>query len=80
MDVNSSIVFIMLPHEDIDNKIVASIKEVGDSPIISVRARDGATWHRAIIDGVEIDVIKIGDNVVAGYPTGKVNAPNPSGF
>ena len=63
-----------------ESKIIASIKEVGDSPIISVRARDGATWHRAIIDGVEIDVIKIGDNVVAGYPTGKVNAPKPSGF
>lgn len=42
--------------------------------------RDGATWHRAIVDGVEIDVIKLGDNIVSGYPTGKVNEPIPGGF
>ena len=63
-----------------DSKILDSIKEVGESPTISVRQRDGATFHRQIIDGVEIDVIKIGDDVVSGYPTGKVNAPKPSGF
>ena len=63
-----------------DSKIIDSIKNVGESPAISVRQRDGATWHRQIIDGVEIDVIKIGDNVISGYPTGKVNAPKPSGF
>ena len=63
-----------------ESKIISSIKEVGDSPVISVRERDGATWHRQIIDGVEIDVIKINEDVVSGYPTGKVNAPKPSGF
>lgn len=63
-----------------DSKIIDSIKNVGDSPTVSVRQRDGATWHRQIIDGVEIDVIKLGDNVVSGYPTGKINAPKPSGF
>lgn len=63
-----------------DSKIIDSIKEVGESPTISVRQRDGATFHRQIIDGVEIDVIKIGDDVVSGFPTGKVNAPKPSGF
>ena len=60
--------------------IIDSIKEVGDSPAISVRKRDGATWHRKIIDGVEIDVVKLGDEVVSGYPTGKVNASKPAGF
>lgn len=63
-----------------DSKIIESIKDVGDSPAIAVRGRDGATWHRKIVDGVEIDVIKLGDDVVFGYPTGKVNAPKPSGF
>ncbi len=63
-----------------DSKIIDSIKEVGDSPIVSIRGRDGATWHRKVIDGVEIDVIKLGDDVVSGYPTGKINAPKPSGF
>lgn len=63
-----------------NTKILDSIKDVGNSPTISVRGRDGATWHRAIVDGVEIDVIKLGDNIVSGYPTGKVNAPIPGGF
>lgn len=63
-----------------DSKIIDSIKSVGDSPAVSVRQRDGATWHRQIIDGVEIDVIKLGDDVISGYPTGKINAPKPSGF
>ena len=63
-----------------DSKIIDTIKEVGDSPSISVRGRDGATWHRKIVDGVEVDVIKLGNDVISGYPTGKVNAPKPSGF
>lgn len=63
-----------------NSKIIQSIKEVGDSPVRSVRERDGATWHRQIVDGVEIDVIKLGDDVISGYPTGKIGAPNPSGF
>lgn len=27
-------------------KFINSIKNVGDSPTVSVRQRDGATWHR----------------------------------
>ncbi|MBC1574665.1 transposase [Listeria booriae] len=63
-----------------DTKILDSIKDIGNSSPISVRGRDGATFHRAIVDGVEIDVIKLGDNIISGYPTGKVNAPFPGGF
>ena len=63
-----------------DSKIIDTIKEVGDSPFISVRGRDGATWHRKIVDGVEVDVIKLGNDVISGYPTGKINAPNHQDF
>ncbi|WP_342560588.1 T7SS effector LXG polymorphic toxin [Psychrobacillus sp. FSL W7-1457] len=63
-----------------DIKILDSITDIGNSPPISIRDRDGATFHRGIIDGVEIDVIKIGDTVVSGYPTGQINAPLPGGF
>lgn len=63
-----------------DSKIINAIKKVGDSRVLSVRVRDGATWHRQIIDGVEIDVIKLGNSVISGYPTGNVNAPRPLGF
>lgn len=60
--------------------ILDSITDIGDSPPISSRERDGATFHRGIVDGVEIDVIKIGDTVVSGYPTGQINAPLPGGI
>lgn len=63
-----------------DTKILDNMKKIGDSSPISIRGRDGATFHRAIVDGVEIDVIKIGDNIISGYPTGQVNAPLPGGF
>ncbi|MFJ8087135.1 EndoU domain-containing protein [Lysinibacillus sp. NPDC095746] len=63
-----------------DIKILDSISDIGNSPSISIRGRDGATLHRGIVDGVEIDVIKIGDTVVSGYPTGQINAPLPGGF
>ncbi|WP_201262226.1 EndoU domain-containing protein [Lysinibacillus mangiferihumi] len=63
-----------------DIKILDSITDIGNSPPISIRGRDGATFHRGIIDGVEIDVIKIGDTVVSGYPTGQINAPLSGGF
>ena len=53
-----------------DNKIIESIKTIGDTPSIGVRSRDGATLHRGIIDGVQVEVIKIGNNVTSGYPTG----------
>ena len=63
-----------------ETEIISAIKKTGNSSIIAIRAKDGATFHRQIINGVEIDVIKINNEVVSGYPTGKVNAPYPSGF
>ena len=63
-----------------ETDIIESIRITGDSPVLSTRARDGATFHRQIINDVEIDVIKIENNVISGYSTGKVGAPYPSGF
>jgi hypothetical protein len=53
-----------------DTKIIDSIKKVGNGKEIGFRNHDGAKLFRQVIDGVEIEVIKIGDNVVSGYPTG----------
>ncbi|WP_231382366.1 MULTISPECIES: EndoU domain-containing protein [Bacillus] len=55
--IKSSTVF---PDSWNDTKIVNSVENIGNSKAISTRARDGATWHRGTIDGVEIDVIKKG--------------------
>ncbi len=63
-----------------ETEIINAVKKTGDSPVLATRDRDGATFHRQIINGVEIDVIKINNEVVSGYPTGKLNAPYPSGF
>jgi len=53
-----------------DASIIEAVKTVGNKPAIGIRARDGATLHRSIVNGVEIEVIKIGNNVTSGYPTG----------
>ncbi|MBC1516400.1 EndoU domain-containing protein [Listeria immobilis] len=62
-----------------DTKILESSTSIGNTPI-SVRSSDGATWHRSVIDGVEIDVIKRGNEIISAYPTGTVNGPPPVGF
>lgn len=35
-----------------DIKIIDSITDIGNSPPISIRGRDGATFHRGIVNGV----------------------------
>lgn len=63
-----------------DGKILDSIARIGDTPKIGERTRDGATLHRGIVDGVQVEVIKIGDDVVSGYPTGGGATSLLSGF
>lgn len=63
-----------------DTKILESSKRIGNNTPINVRTSDGATWHRSIVDGVEIDVIKRGNEIISAYPTGTVNGPPPVGF
>ncbi|MEK3682888.1 EndoU domain-containing protein [Paenibacillus sp. FSL R10-2736] len=70
----------LFPESWSDEQIIRDITYVGNTPAISKRLRDGATWHRATINGIEIDVIKVGEDVTSGYPTGTINAPRPSGF
>ncbi|CAH8244590.1 EndoU domain-containing protein [Paenibacillus melissococcoides] len=70
----------LFPESWSDEKIIDSIAKIGDTPKIGQRARDGATLHRGIVDGVQVEVIKIGDNVVSGYPTGGGATSLLSGF
>ena len=44
----------------------------GNLSPISVRTSDGTMLYRETIGGVQIEVIKIGDTVTSGYPTGSV--------
>ena len=61
------------------DQILTAIKQVGDGPAISTRQTDGATLHQGSVDGVAITVIKNGNAVTAGYPTGGNTTP-PGGF
>ena len=63
-----------------DSKIMGSINKVGATEPIGYRSRDGATLFRTKIDGVEIEVIKIGDKVTSAYPTGGGAKALASGF
>ncbi|MDR9855920.1 EndoU domain-containing protein [Paenibacillus sp. VCA1] len=70
----------LFPESWSDEKIIDSIARIGDTPKIGERIRDGATLHRGIVDGVQVEVIKIGDDVVSGYPTGGGATSLLSGF
>ena len=59
--------------------IIDSIKSVGEDVPLAIRTSDGATFHRKAINGVSIDVIKRGPDVISGYPTGS-NLSYPRGF
>ena len=63
-----------------DAKIIDSIKQVGDGVPIGKRIADNSYLYRDIIDGVQIEVIKQGNNVIAGYPTGGGTIGLPTGF
>jgi len=70
----------LFPDSWSNQSIVDNIKKVGDMPHIGARASDGATLHRGAVNGVQIEVIKIGDNVTSGYPTGGGVTGMLSGF
>lgn len=63
-----------------DEKITNATRYVGQNPKIATRATDGATLHKGKVDGVEMDVIKKGDEVISGYPTGGSGGIDPSTF
>ena len=52
-----------------DEYVLSAIKYVGDMTPIQTRESDGATIHVGIVNGLKIMVVKIGDDVKAGYPS-----------
>ncbi len=61
----------VFPDSWTDDAIIDAVKKVGDSP--SIGMRDGISLHRGIVNGVEIEVMKQGDTVISGFPTGGVH-------
>lgn len=63
----------LFPDKWSDNAIIDSINIVGDTP--SIGMRDGVSLHRSTVNGVEIEVMKQGNTVISGSPTGGVHTP-----
>ena len=69
----------LFPQTWSDKDIIDLIKSVGEAAPLAIRTSDGSTFHRKSINGVSIDVIKRGTDVISAYPTG-ANLSYPGGF
>ncbi|EAD5710383.1 transposase [Listeria innocua] len=65
----------IFPEDWSDKDIIDSILKISNSTAIGQRKIDGLTLHRGKIDGVEIDVIKKGNEIISGYPVGGKPTP-----
>ncbi|ENI9078045.1 transposase [Listeria monocytogenes] len=65
----------IFPEDWSDKDIIDSILKVSNSTAIGQRKINGLTLHRGKIDGVEIDVIKKGNEIISGYPVGGKPTP-----
>ena len=60
----------LFPDSWSDAETLSSIKVVGGTAPVAIRSSDGAALYQSTVNGVKIEVIKVGDDVTAGYPTG----------
>lgn len=65
----------LFPESWSDKHIIDSVNEIGNTKPIGVRPSTGETLHRGTVNGVEIDVIKKGNDITAGYPIGGKPTP-----
>jgi filamentous hemagglutinin len=66
-NIKSSTLF---PENWTSNQTMSAVKQVGDLPPVATRA-DGVTLYQSTVNGVKIEVIKVGNNVIAAYPCGR---------
>jgi hypothetical protein len=59
----------LFPENWTSNQTMNAVKQVGDLPPVAMRA-DGAALYQSTVNGVQIEVIKVGNTVTAGYPVG----------
>lgn len=46
------------------------MKNVAETPAVGIRSSEGLTLHSGSINGVEIEVIRNGNDIVTGFPVG----------
>ncbi|WP_422659849.1 EndoU domain-containing protein [Paenibacillus sp. EC2-1] len=73
-NVKSSTIF---PDTWTDTEVINAVKEIGDTPSTGTRVdiEGTKTLHSGTVNGVKIDVIKMGDDVVSAYPVGTKPTP-----
>jgi hypothetical protein len=69
----------LFPESWSDADILSAVKQTGNGSPIATRASDGASLYQSTVNGVDIEVIKVGDNITAGYPCGR-GCTDPSVF
>jgi len=60
----------LFPNSWQDAETIDAVKHVGNSPALMSQISNRATVHRGVVNGVEIEVLKFGENVISAYPTG----------
>ncbi|WP_245946701.1 hemagglutinin repeat-containing protein [Alysiella crassa] len=63
-----------------DKEVINAVKSIGNTIPVASRVSDGHTLHQGYINGVGVEVIKQGNNVISGYPAGKHGFTNPTTF
>ncbi|MGU9825043.1 DUF637 domain-containing protein [Pseudomonas sp. LF090] len=53
-----------------DAQTMSAVRATGNGPALATRA-DGASLHQTTVNGVKVEVIKVGERVTAGYPCGR---------
>ncbi len=53
-----------------DAQTINAVKLVGGTKPVATRTSDGASLYQSTVNGVKVEVVKVGDNVTAGYPCG----------
>ncbi|WP_409284088.1 DUF637 domain-containing protein [Pseudomonas protegens] len=60
----------LFPASWTDAQTMSAVRATGNSPALATRS-DGASLHQTTVNGVKVEVIKVGDRVTAGYPCGR---------
>ena len=78
-DVSNIKTSTLFPSTWSNNQVISAVQQVGDMTPVATRASDGASLYQGTVNGVQVEVVKIGDTVTAGYPCGK-GCTNPANF
>lgn len=54
-----------------NSQVISAVLKVGNTQPLATRASDGASLFQGTVNGVQVEVIKIGNIVTAGYPCGR---------